>query len=479
MAEIALVNANIIKPAVAPLGLEYLAKACRDAGIDAEVIDLSFEDDPHEALRRRLAEVRPELVGVTVRNSDNCYLLSSHSFIPEIREVVARTRSATEAPVVLGGAGFSAAPRAAMRAIGADYGVAGDGERALVALLEVVRGRREPGEVPGLLWREGGAVRAAEPEWTAFADGPLPRDAVELERYLREGGQVGLETKRGCDRSCIYCADPLSKGRRIRERPPAAVADEVEHLLARGCDVYHICDSEFNIPESHARAVCEELIGRGLGDRIRWYAYLAPAPFSDELAGLMRRAGCRGIDFGADSGDPEMLRRLGRDFEPEDTRAAVAACRTQGIAVMTDLLIGAPGETRESARASIEMARQAEPSCAGISLGVRVYPGTGIAGIVREQGPMADNPALWGRTAENEEMLEPVFYLAPELGAPEEAAAWLADVIGGDPRFFFGGSGDDADYDYDDNELLVRAIAEGARGAYWDILRRRTAGEDG
>jgi hypothetical protein len=250
------------------------------------------------------------------------------------------------------------------------------------------------------------------------------------------------------------------------------VADEVENLLARSCDVYHICDSEFNIPAEHARAVCEELSVRGLGDRIRWYGYLAPRPFSADLAEAMRRAGCRGIDFGADSGSEEMLRRLGRDFTPEDTGNAVRACRAQGMAVMLDLLIGGPGETRESATRSIDMARACDPSCVGISLGVRIYPGTGMAALIARQGAMDQNPALWGHTAGNQSLLEPVFYLSPDLGSPEEAAGFLADVIAGDPRFFFGGSGDEADYDYDDNQVLVDAIADGARGAYWDILRR-------
>lgn len=470
MAAVALVNANVIKPAVAPLGIEHLAEACRRQGVDVEVIDLCFEPDPHRALRQHL-QAEPELVGVSLRNTDNCYLLSSHSFIPDLQEVVSTIRSATSAPIVLGGAGFSVAPEAVLTAVGADYGIVGDGERTLPLLLEAVRGRRPPSEVPGLVWSDG-EMHANAPAWPSLEDVPLQRDSIDIESYFRHGGQVGLETKRGCDRRCIYCADPLSKGRMLREHSPAAVADEVENLLGRGCDVFHICDSEFNIPQEHARAVCEELIARGLGDRIRWYGYLAPKPFSDDLAAAMRRAGCRGIDFGADSGSEEMLRTLGRDFAPEDTADAVRACRAQGIAVMLDLLVGGPGETRESARRSIDMARACDPSCVGISLGVRIYPGTGMAALIARQGPMDQNPALWGHTADNESLLEPVFYLSPELGSPEEAAAFLADVIEGDRRFFFGGSGDDADYDYDDNQVLVDAIADGARGAYWDILRR-------
>lgn len=475
MPTVALVNANTIKPAIAPLGLEYVAEACREAGIDAEIVDLCFADAPREYLGERLTALQPELVGISLRNTDNCYLLSSHSFIPDLRETVATVRSATPAPIVLGGAGFSVAPGAVLETVGAEYGIAGDGE-ALPELVEALRGKRPMSRVSGLARRDGDAVRVNARAWSSAGSGPLRRDTIDVERYFAEGGQIGIETARGCDRRCVYCADPLSKGPRLRRRRPAAVADEIEHLLQRGCDVYHTCDSELNVSGEHVRELCEELIARGLGERIGWYTYMTPRPFSEELAELLRRAGCRGIDFGADSGSERMLRALGRSFGPEHIRRAVAACRAQGIAVMLDLLIGAPGESRESARQSIEMARECDPSCVGIALGVRVYPGTGMARLLPSEAALDPAGGWWGRTEDNESLLEPVFYLSPELGAPAEAAALLAETIGGNARFFFGGSGDDADYDYDDNQRLVDAIADGARGAYWDILRRLRAG---
>ena len=52
-----------------------------------------------------------------------------------------------------------------------------------------------------------------------------------------------------------------------------------------GIDHVHTCDSEFNIPADHALAVCREIVRRGLGGRLRWYAYCAPLPFTAELAG--------------------------------------------------------------------------------------------------------------------------------------------------------------------------------------------------
>lgn len=271
--------------------------------------------------------------------------------------------------------------------------------------------------------------------------------------------------------SCIYCADPVSKGRRVRLRPPRLVVDELSALLARGIDHFHACDCEFNLPVEHARDVCDAIIARGLAERIRWYAYCSVTPFDRRTAALFRRAGCAGIDFGADSGSAEMLRRLGRHFGPDDLLSTARCCREAGIPFMYDLLIGGPGETRETARQSIDLVRRADPDCIGVSLGTRVYDGTPIADMVRGQGDMAANPALRGTRQDNPRFLLPVFYLSPGLG--EGAEGFIRDQAAADRRFFLPGGPDaEQDYNYNDNSLLSDAIRRGARGAYWDILRR-------
>jgi radical SAM superfamily enzyme YgiQ (UPF0313 family) len=256
----------------------------------------------------------------------------------------------------------------------------------------------------------------------------------------------------------------VAKGKTSRLRPAAAVADEITSLLAQGIDHVHTCDSEFNVPEAHAMEVCREILRRGLGEKLRWYAYCAPAPFSPQLANLMRRAGCLGINFGVDSGDDGMLRRLGRSFRTEDIFLAARSCREAGITIMFDLLIGSPGETRESIVRTIDMVKRAGPDRAGVAAGARVYPGTKLAGWVL-QGKR--KKGLIG----GEDLSRPVFYIDPEI------APFLFDLLDtltrDDPRFlFFDPSRPASNYNYNANQLLVDAIREGYRGAYWDILRR-------
>jgi len=322
-------------------------------------------------------------------------------------------------------------------------------------------------EIPNLLWRHNGAWRRNPPSYKSLADLPsMNRKWVDNRRYFRQGGQAGFETRRGCSGRCIYCADPVAKGRHVRLRPPAAVADELENLIGQGIDALHTCDGEFNIPEHHALEICREITRRGLGSRMRWYAYCSPAPFSRELARAMRAAGCAGIDFGADHGSDALLKKLGRDFGPEDICSATRWTKEEGMAVMLDLLLGSPGETRESIEQTIEVIRQAEPDLVGVSLGVRIYPDTELA---KQMASGEQSAGLSG----GRDLFDPVFFLEPQI-APF-VFEWLNALIGDDSRFlFFDPSRPKQNYNYNSNQRLVKAIQQGCRGAFWDILRTYT-----
>jgi radical SAM superfamily enzyme YgiQ (UPF0313 family) len=470
--DVLLVNANRLRPAVAPLGLEYAGELLGLQGFGVRLLDLCFEQEVEAATARALESCSPVLVGVTLRNTDDCYMASGEDFLPGHAEVVAAVRRHTEAPVVVGGSGYSVSPGPILGASGADYGIAGDGEMPLALAARALSGDGELRLVPGLVWREKGEVRQNAP-WLGPVEA-LPgrgRRVLDNRRYFAEGGQAGIETKRGCDRACIYCADPLGKGRRVRTRTPSQVADEFEALLGQEIDHFHLCDSEFNVPTEHAFAVCEELSRRNLGERARWYTYATPAGFTVELARAMRGAGCVGIDFGADSGDDRTLAALGRDFNSSDLGETAEACRGAGLVFMYDLLLGGPEETRESAARTIELMKQISPDRVGVSLGVRVYPGTKLSGEIRREGPIAENPNLRGVVEGNADLLKPVYYCSSGLG--EEPEEYVASLVGGDQRFFFptSAAGTEA-YNYSDNERLVDAIRRGYRGAYWDILRR-------
>jgi hypothetical protein len=461
---IALLNTNTMQPPVGPIGLDYVAEALHSAGMSIELLDLCWEENPHQAIIRFLNESEFDLIGMTLRNTDDCAFTSRQSFVSGFVDFVKTVKENSSAPIVLGGVGFSVMPLQILTMANADFGVWGEGEFVLPALASRLEHKQAYHDLPNLLWRHNGTWQRNQASFNPLSDLPImSRKWVDNRRYFRLGGQAGFETHRGCSAHCIYCADPAAKGNRVRLRPPAAIAYELEQLVAQGIEVLHTCDSEFNIPESHALEVCGEIFRRGLGGKIRWYAYCSPAPFSRELARAMRKAGCAGIDFGADHGSEAMLAKLGRDFDPMDICNATSWAKDEGMAVMLDLLLGSPGETKESIEQTVEVVRKADPDRAGVSLGTRVYPGTELARQVKS----ADyaNGLIGGRDAS-----DPLFFMEPQI-APD-VFEWLNHLIGDDKRFlFFDPTRPNQNYNYNSNQRLVEAIQQGYRGAFWDILR--------
>ena len=465
-----LVNPNRMQPPVAPLALDYLAHALRESRFEVDILDLCFPGDPGEAVGDYFARSRPLAIGVTLRNTDDTYFASRDFFLPGFKGVIDSIRGHSRAPLILGGAGFSVMPRAVLDFCGVDLGIWGEGEFALPMLLQRMAAGDGYEDVPGLIYPGKEGLVSNPPVYFPLGRVAPRRGAVDNLRYFREGGMGAVEGKRGCPRACIYCADPVGKGRRVRFRSPQSISAEIEALLEKGIDHLHFCDSEFNIPEAHARRVCLELIERGLGEKVRWYTYASPVPFSDELAILFRRAGCAGINFGVDSGADTVLRALGRDFTARDLERTAAICHRQGIAFMYDLLLGGPGETMDTLRQTVESMKRLSPHRVGASLGVRVFPGTRLASMVRRRGPLVGNPDLQGELVGNDGLVAPVFYIASVLGP--DPLGYLSNLVGGDERFFVGArQGEDRNYNYNDNMVLVEAIRSGRRGAFWDILR--------
>lgn len=454
-----------MKPPIAPIGLEYIAEALRGEGYDIEILDLCWVDDWKSAVTEFFINKQFGAVGVTLRNTDDCAFTTKQSFLGDFINIVNKIRSLTDAMIVVGGVGFSTMPELILTQCSADAGIWGDGEFAFVELAKCLAADKEIRDIPNVIRKRDERWHRNPPQFYPLKNLPgMSRNLVDNQRYLCEGGQVGFETKRGCSCNCIYCADPVAKGNEIRCRPPEAVVVEIKNLLAQGIDCLHTCDCEFNLPSWHAEEICIEMIKNKLGGKIGWYAYCTPLSFSPKLAGLMREAGCIGINFGVDNGDDEMLKRLKRGFSSENIENTARACKEAGIVTMFDLLLGSPGESKESITHTIELIKKTNPDRVGVSIGVRVYPHTELAGRI-ERGE------LKGGLVGNDGKLETLFYLEPNVSP--FITELLEDLIDNDPRFlFFNPQDPDKNYNYNANQVLVDAIKKGYRGAYWDILRR-------
>jgi radical SAM superfamily enzyme YgiQ (UPF0313 family) len=469
---ILLVNPNQMKPPVTPVALDYLAQSLEENGFEVEVLDLAFSADAELDIKSALRRMDPLLIGVTVRNLDDSYLASQDFCLERTRKIIDRIKSHSGAMLVLGGVGFSIVPEAVLGYCQADWGICGEGEQALPMLAQQIVKKGNFHNIPGLVFRDETGFHRNPMRSCSLRDTPLGRrKAIDNPRYLREGGMVGFESKRGCNQGCTYCADPIAKGKRVRLRNPSLVAEELGNLYRQGIDHFHTCDSEFNLPENHAIEVCKRIVQKGLGDKIRWYAYLSPKPFSKELAYWMRKAGCVGIDFGVDHANEAMLRTLGRSHKDEDIISLARLARAHGFSLLFDLLLGGPGETRKTIAEAVALMKEASPDRVGISLGLRLYSGTRLFLEIQGQGLRKENPNLHGSVERNPELLRPVFYLESELG--EDIEDYIDGLIGNDRRFLFGNRKRvDRNYNYNDNSILAKAIAQGYRGAFWDILRR-------
>jgi len=473
-----LINTNTMLPAVGPLGLDYIAGCATRAGTKTDVLDLCLSGAPLEIMKEYFSAHSPDLVGLSFRNVDDCFWPSAAWFVPGLKDTISTIRSMTDAPIVIGGVGFSIFGESILTYTGTDFGIRGDGETAIISLIHQLQNARNFTEVPGLIWQKEGKIYSNLPSWPDPISLTTSRDSIDNRSYFENGGQCGVETKRGCNRPCIYCADPLAKGTKLRLRDPSEVVKEIQSLLSQGIDVFHFCDSEFNIPRSHAYAICEEFNKHSLGNKIRWYTYMSPTPFDEELAQKMSQAGCAGIDFTGDSASPSMLKTYQQEHNKDDLASAVRLCRLHNIAVMIDLLLGGPGETPQTVQETIEFIKKINPDCAGAALGIRIYPNTAMEKIVAEELKVETDGNIHRKYTGPIDLFKPTFYISKALG--ERPAELVKDLIDGDDRFFEPTSetdgqvtnGDTTNYNYNQNLPLVQAIKKGARGAYWDILRQ-------
>ena len=472
MSRILLVNTNRLRPRISPIGLEYVAGSLIASGAELKVFDLAFAKRGFsQELKELLEKFSPLLIGITVRNIDDCYYLSGQSFLNPIRWLISWLRKNSSAKIVLGGVGYSIAPKALLEYLGADYGIYGDGELALVQIFDRTSSDQKIDEnLTGVLTPNSKTFHRAELAPDNF---PRARNLVNNYSYFQVGGQIGIETKRGCDGKCIYCADPLAKGRKIRMRNPVAVADEIEELISYGVSAFHICDSEFNRPYFHCYQVLEQIQKKGFGKKIELYSYMSPKPFDLDLAQLYRKAGGRGICFGVDSGSEKMLKILNRDHLVRDIEKAVSLSKKVGIKVMLDLLVGGPGENKNTLSETINLMNRLKPDRVGISYGIRVYDKTALKSLIEQEGKGDAEGIVFGGFQNNPELIFPTFYLCPAL--KKDGLNYLKNCIGKDKRFFLPSTpAKQQNYNYSDNLYLEQLIKKGAKGAYWAILSETT-----
>ena len=408
-------NTETINMPTLPLGLACVAAATQRAGYDVSLINLMFETDPKASIRDSIRDLGPGVIGVSVRNIDDQDMEHPRFLLSAAREVVATCRSASSAPVVLGGAGYSVFPESALRYTGADMGIQGEGEVVFPALVQRIVGGAQVWDLPGI------CLPGRAPERRSFVanldDLPLPEPRLWLPA---DAGSRGLwapvQSRRGCPMDCSYCSTGMIEGRSIRRCSPDRIVSWLADLSKAGSRSLNFVDNTFNLPSAYAKDLCRKIAQAGLD--INWWCIIYPKWVDPELVELMRRAGCSQISFGFESGSDRMLRNFNKRFNREEVRTISAMFQEAGIERRGFLLLGGPGETKDSVEESLSFADSLNLDSLNTTAGLRIYPETPLARVALAEGIIEPD----------EDLLGPRFYMAGELRdwLPERLAAYKA-----------------------------------------------------
>jgi radical SAM superfamily enzyme YgiQ (UPF0313 family) len=438
---------------VAPLGLAYVAGAARRAGHRVALLDLCFSADVEGDIARAVHGGRPDLIGVSIRNVDNLTYPASVSYLTEMQAAIAALRrAACGTPIVAGGSGFSIFPDRLLSLLDLDLGVVGEGEETFCRLAAALEAGRPLPALPDLV-RPGEPASGSSRHEAGFAgQGPPARDLLDNRAYLSLGGMANVQTKRGCPFRCAYCTYPYIDGRSLRLRQAGDVAEELAGMLDRQLDEVFFVDDIFNWPANHAMEICEAILARRLP--VRWTCFGTPAGMTSELARTMRRAGCRGVEFGVDTASPAVLRALDKPFPADEIRSAALACREAGLPAAYYLVFGGPGETLETMHETFQALESLRPQAVLAFLGVRIYPHTRLHQMALAEGVLRGD----------EDLLSPRFYLSPGVDSETLQAAVAAEARR-QPNWIVPGLGIRSD-----PGLLAALRRGGRRGPLWDLL---------
>jgi len=393
---ILLISANVSTTPypVYPLGLSIVANALRTAGHEVRQYDFLHKGLSLEGLAETVEQYVPDLIGLSIRNIDNVNLVSEQRYLDVVRSMVQRIKQQTETPVVLGGSGFSMMPESVLNFLGADYGIVGEAEAAMVEFAEAASRGSYPQErclrTTSKLYGSEILSASYEPEMMDF--------------YSKQGNIVGVQTKRGCSHHCVYCAYPFLEGQEIRCRDPKAVVEDIQTLVnIHGTKYIFFTDSLFNDDEGHYMEVVREMKRQGV--KVPWTAFFRPEGLTDGNLALMKETGLCAAEVGPDATTDITLKGLGKTFLFKDVVHCHDLLQSHKISSIYYYMFGGPGETVETVREGIKNILSLENAISFIFMGIRILPETSLYKIALKEGLVAGGQNL----------LESAYYLAPGM----------------------------------------------------------------
>ncbi len=372
---------------VFPLGASYIAHSVKSAGHETDVFDACFSAEPEEELAVKIKDFMPDVIAFSIRNVDNNVFPDTVNYLPYYQSLMKVIRANTGASVVVGGAAYTIFPEYFVEELGADFGIAGEGEYTFLKLLEDIKNGTPP---------DNRVLKSSSIKDINFDSVPL-RIGFEPDKYFNEGGCINIQTKRGCAFNCSYCTYPSIEGHEYRMRTPVKIVDEIEYWNNKGITHFFFVDSVFNHPEDYAFSIVKEIIRRKL--KIKWSCFFAPI-FTEEFLLACIEAGLSSIDLGTDAFSDKTLKGFHKFFTVEDIFRSCALCKKHNLMFNHSLIFGGPGETYETLEETVHNVELSDPTSVIGYIGVRLYPNTPIikqVGITDKVG------------------IDPVFYLSEDV----------------------------------------------------------------
>jgi len=195
---------------------------------------------------------------------------------------------------------------------------------------------------------------------------------------------------RGCPYSCSFCTAPIYYGSKLRARPVEMVMDEMqENILRYGVSEFFIWADTFTVNRNYVEDLCRAVHNRNL--KVSWTCNSRVDTVDKELLRIMKEAGLWMISFGLESGNDDILERMGKKISVAQSRAAVGEANRLGIKVAGHFILGLPGENEETMEQTLSLALElpldiAQFYAAAPFPGTRLYDEALRNGWIRNEG---------------------------------------------------------------------------------------------
>ena len=367
-------------PPFIPLGIGYLAAVLEKNGYTVNVIDC-------QALKLTLKEVENEL---RKRQPDVVGLTSTTLTYKSALEIIKVSKKALpNCLTVIGGSHVTFwDDKALQECPQLDIVVRKEGENTLLELVQKLEADKSFSDVLGITYRKGKEiVRTPDRPYIEDLDSlPFPAfHLFPLNQFNKYGNIIfPVMTSRGCVFWCEFCTAVRMFGRKYRIRNPKKVVDELEFLYKKyGEKQYTFYDDTFTVDQTRTEEICNEILKRGL--KIKWDCETRVDMVTKDLLLKMREAGCIAVWYGVEAGSQKVRDAMGKGISTQQTFNAFKWTQDAGMIAVASIILGFPGETKETAWESVKLLEKINPDEIGIYIATP-YPGTPMYDHVKKMG---------------------------------------------------------------------------------------------